>query len=112
MRSLFWRILIAFWLTLLLVAGLSILLGRALNRDTWITARHPDLKDFARQWTAFYEGQGSYATQGLLEQRRCSYGISIRMLDESGRRLVGDAYLPRPRHHPLRTSDRNLPRLP
>lgn len=32
MRSLFWRILAAFWLALLLVAGLSILLGRALNR--------------------------------------------------------------------------------
>ncbi|MCO3923362.1 hypothetical protein FA109_26910, partial [Pseudomonas aeruginosa] len=47
MRSLFWRILAAFWLALLLVAGLSILLGRALNQDTWIIARHPGLKDLA-----------------------------------------------------------------
>ncbi len=84
MRSLFWRILAAFWLALLLVAGLSILLGRALNQDTWIIARHPGLKDLAEQWTALYEEQGSYAAQGLLEQRRRDYGISIQVLDESG----------------------------
>ncbi|HBO2721842.1 TPA: HAMP domain-containing histidine kinase, partial [Pseudomonas aeruginosa] len=114
MRSLFWRILAAFWLALLLVAGLSILLGRALNQDTWIIARHPGLKDLAEQWTALYEEQGSYAAQGLLEQRRRDYGISIQVLDESGQRLVDGTYLPRPRHRhrPPRTSDRNLPRFP
>ncbi|MCO3731071.1 HAMP domain-containing histidine kinase [Pseudomonas aeruginosa] len=112
MRSLFWRILAAFWLALLLVAGLSILLGRALNQDTWIIARHPGLKDLAEQWTALYEEQGSYAAQGLLEQRRRDYGISIQVLDESGQRLVDGTYLPRPHHRPPRTSDRNLPRSP
>ena len=112
MRSLFWRILAAFWLALLLVAGLSILLGRALNQDTWIIARHPGLKDLAEQWTALYEEQGSYAAQGLLEQRRRDYGISIQVLDESGQRLVDGTYLPRPHHRPPRTSDRNLPRFP
>lgn len=96
MRSLFWRILAAFWLALLLVAGLSILLGRALNQDTWIIARHPGLKDLAEQWTALYEEQGSYAAQGLLEQRRRDYGISIQVLDESGQRLVDGTYLPHP----------------
>ncbi len=84
--------------------------GRALNQDTWIIARHPGLKDLAEQWTALYEEQGSYAAQGLLEQRRRDYGISIQVLDESGQRLVDGTYLPRPHHRPPRTSDRNLPR--
>ncbi|EMI4495776.1 hypothetical protein V6599_004744 [Pseudomonas aeruginosa] len=54
MRSLFWRILAAFWLALLLVAGLSILLGRALNQDTWIIARHPGLNVARREiWRGF-----------------------------------------------------------
>ncbi len=112
MRSLFWRILAAFWLALLLVAGLSILLGRALNQDTWIIARHPGLKDLAKQWTPLYETQGPEAAQQLLESRRKDYELSVQVLDESGQRLVNGTYLPRPHRRPPRTSDRNLPRFP
>lgn len=78
MRSLFWRILAAFWLALLLVAGLSILLGRALNQDTWIIARHPGLKDLAEQWTALYEEQGSYAAQACWSNAVATTGFPSR----------------------------------
>ncbi|AGI25266.1 sensor histidine kinase [Pseudomonas sp. MT3] len=112
MRSLFWRILAAFWLALLLVAGLSILLGRALNQDTWVIARYPGLHDLARQWTQQYETRGPEAAQALLETRRRQYELSVQVLDESGQRLVNGTYLPRP-SRPHGTFDReNLPRFP
>lgn len=49
MRSLFWRILATFWLAIALVAGLSMLLGRALNQDAWILSQHPGLDELDRQ---------------------------------------------------------------
>ncbi|MDF3934931.1 sensor histidine kinase, partial [Pseudomonas citronellolis] len=113
MRSLFWRILAAFWLALLLVAGLSILLGRALNQDTWIIARYPGMHDLARQWTQLYENQGPDAAQQLLEQRRHDYDLSVQVLDESGQRLVDGTYLPRPPRRNDGSFDRkDLPRFP
>lgn len=112
MRSLFWRILAAFWLALLLVAGLSILLGRALNQDTWVIARYPGLHDLARQWTLLYETRGPDAAQALLQTRRQQYELSVQVLDESGQRLVNGTYLPRP-PRPHGAFDReNLPRFP
>ncbi|MCP8466544.1 HAMP domain-containing histidine kinase [Pseudomonas sp. ZM23] len=112
MRSLFWRILAAFWLALLLVAGLSILLGRALNQDTWIIARYPGLHDLARQWTVLYETRGPEAAQSLLDTRRQQYELSVQVLDESGQRLVNGTYLPRP-PRPHGGFDReSLPRFP
>ncbi|MNZ52436.1 Sensor protein PfeS [compost metagenome] len=112
MRSLFWRILAAFWLALLLVAGLSILLGRALNQDAWIIARYPGLVDLAEQWTALYETQGADAAQYLLEQRRRDFSLSVQVFDESGERLVHGTYPPRP-PRPRPAFDREkLPRFP
>lgn len=112
MRSLFWRILAAFWLALLLVAGLSILLGRALNQDTWVIARYPGMHDLAKQWTLLYETQGPDAAQALLETRRQQYELSVQVLDDSGQRLVNGTYLPRP-PRPRGNFDRdNLPRFP
>lgn len=112
MRSLFWRILAAFWLALLLVAGLSILLGRALNQDTWVIARYPGMHDLAKQWTLLYETRGPEAAQALLETRRQQYELSVQVLDDSGQRLVNGTYLPRP-PRPRGNFDReNLPRFP
>lgn len=112
MRSLFWRILAAFWLALLLVAGLSILLGRALNQDTWVIARYPGLHDIAKQWTLLYETKGADAAQQLLENRRQQYELSVQVLDETGQRLVNGTYLPRP-PRPHGNFDRDsLPRFP
>lgn len=87
MRSLFWRVLAAFWLALALVAGLSMLLGRALNNDAWIIARHPGMQDLARRWTERYEAQGALAAQPLLDENRDQYRVSVQVLDESGRHL-------------------------
>lgn len=113
MRSLFWRILAAFWLALLLVAGLSILLGRALNQDTWVIARYPGLHDIAKQWTLLYETQGPDAAQKLLESRRQQYELSVQVLDETGQRLVNGTYLPRPpRPRDNAFNRENLPRFP
>ncbi|SDH40173.1 sensor histidine kinase [Pseudomonas panipatensis] len=113
MRSLFWRVLAAFWLALLLVAGLSILLGRALNQDTWIIARYPGLHDLAKQWTVLYEQQGPDAAQAFLVQRRHDFELSVQVLDESGQRLVDGTYLPRPPRPPEEGFNRsNLPRFP
>ncbi len=113
MRSLFWRILAAFWLALLLVAGLSILLGRALNQDTWVIARYPGLHDLAKQWTVLYENQGPAAAQQLLEQRRHDFDLSVQVLDETGQRLVDGTYLPRPPKRPeAGFNPQNLPRFP
>jgi len=74
-RSLFWRILATFWLAIALVAGLSMLLGQALNQDAWILNRHPGVKDLAERWTEVYERQGPRAAQQLLEQHRRNIGL-------------------------------------
>ena len=49
MRSLFWRIFASFWLAIVLVAGLSLLLGRVFNQDALILATHPALRGLAEQ---------------------------------------------------------------
>src|SRR5262245_45688519 len=112
MRSLFWRIFAAFWLALLMVAGLSILLGRAMNQDAWIIARYPGLGDLAQSWTALYETQGPLAAQVFLELRQRSTQLSVQVFDESGERLVDGTYLPRP-HRPRTGFERaEMPRFP
>jgi len=87
-RSLFWRILATFWLAIALVAGLSMLLGQALNQDAWILNRHPGVKDLAERWTEVYERQGPRAAQQLLEQHRRNYRIDIQVLAENGQPIV------------------------
>lgn len=88
MRSLFWRILATFWLAIALVAGLSMLLGRALNQDAWILSQHPGLDELDRQWTERYEQEGERAAQRLLERRKREYRIDVQVLGENGQQLV------------------------
>ncbi|MDV7212889.1 sensor histidine kinase [Azotobacter beijerinckii] len=99
MRSLFWRVLAAFWLALVLVAGLSLLLGRALNNDAWIIARHPGMQDLAARWTERYEAQGALAAQPLLDENRDQYRVFVQVLDETGRHL-SSREPPHPHHRP------------
>jgi len=87
-RSLFWRILATFWLAIALVAGLSMLLGQALNQDAWILTRHPAVKNFAKHWTEIYEREGPRAAQQLLEQQRRNHRIDIQVLAENGQPIV------------------------
>lgn len=95
MRSLFWRIFASFWLAIALVAGLSILLGRALNQDAWLLSQHPSVRDLAQQWTHTYEQDGASAAQALLENHKRRYRIDVQVLDENGHPLVKGTFPPR-----------------
>lgn len=88
MRSLFWRIFATFWLAIAVVAGLSLLLGHALNQDAWILARHPGIHNVAAQWTQRYENHGAAAAQHYLERHKHRRHIDVQVLDESGQLLV------------------------
>lgn len=88
MRSIFWRILASFWLALALVAGLSLLLGRTLNQDSWILARHPVVKDLAARWTNIYESQGAAEARRFLEGVRREHRIDVQVFDDAGEPLV------------------------
>ncbi len=88
MRTLFWRIFATFWLAIALVAGLSLLLGHALNQDAWLLARHPGLRDVASEWTTRYEQQGAQAAQAFLEQHRQRHHVDVQVLDDNGQLLV------------------------
>lgn len=92
MRSLFWRILATFWLAIALVAGLSMLLGQALNQDAWILSRHPAVKDLAENWTRVYEQHGRHAAQHMLEQHRRSSRVDVQVLAENGQPIVSGTF--------------------
>lgn len=110
MRSLFWRIFASFWLAIALVAGLSLLLGRALNQDTWVLNHHPALKNFAEDWSNLYEQQGPQAAQDLLKQRKHRYHIDTQVLDVDGQPLVQGTFPPRAAAYEARQG--NQRRLP
>ncbi|WJN61186.1 HAMP domain-containing sensor histidine kinase [Pseudomonas sp. SO81] len=95
MRSLFWRIFASFWLAVALVAGLSMLLGRALDQDAWVLGRHPALKDVAELWSQLYERNGPEAAQQFLEKRKQRYRVNIQVLNEEGQALVYGTFPPR-----------------
>nr|WP_246533227.1 HAMP domain-containing sensor histidine kinase [Pseudomonas lalucatii] len=84
----FWRIFASFWLAAALVAGLSMLLGRALNQDAWILSQHPALDGLAETWTQRYEQQGAEAAQAFLEQRRKAFRVHVQVLGDNGQPLV------------------------
>ncbi|MHA6493848.1 HAMP domain-containing sensor histidine kinase [Pseudomonas borbori] len=95
MRSLFWRIFASFWLAIALVAGLSLLLGRALNQDAWILSQHPAVDGLAEEWTQRYEHQGAQAAQAFLEQRKKQFRINVQVLGDNGQPLVSGTFPPR-----------------
>ncbi|MGM3388185.1 HAMP domain-containing histidine kinase [Stutzerimonas stutzeri] len=95
MRSLFWRILATFWLAIALAAGLAVLLGHALNQDTWIINRHPGVKDLSKIWTQVYERQGPIAAQFLLERHRSRFHVDVQVLAENGQPIIRGTFPPR-----------------
>lgn len=110
MRSLFWRIFASFWLAIALVAGLSMLLGRALNQDAWILSQHPAIADLAETWTERYETQGAEAAQSFLEQRKKSSRINVQVLGDNGQPLVEGTFRRRAAAFEARQqNDRRLP---
>lgn len=94
MGSLFWRVFACFWLAIALVAGLSWLLGHALNQDSWIISRHPGLRNLASEWTQLRENKGELASFSLLERLRRDYGIDVQVLGENGQ-LIQSTFPPR-----------------
>ncbi len=88
MRSLFWRILATFWSAIALVAGLAVLLGHALNQDSWILNRHPGVNGLAEVWTRVYERQGPITAQFLLERHRNRFGVDVQVLAENGQPII------------------------
>ncbi|OWJ97221.1 two-component sensor histidine kinase [Pseudomonas sp. A46] len=95
MRSLFWRILATLWLALALVAGLSILLGRALNQDAWILGHHPALKGLAERVVNRLETEGPRETQRLLERYHDRARVDIQILNDNGEPVVKGTFPPR-----------------
>lgn len=110
MRSLFWRIFASFWLAIALVAGLSMLLGRALNQDAWILSQHPALDGLAETWTQRYEEHGTHAAQAFLEQRKKDFRIHVQVIGDNGQALVKGTFSPRAAAFEARqTNDKRLP---
>ena len=95
MRSLFWRIFASFWLAIVLVAGLSMLLGRVLNQDAWILSQHPALQGVPEEWASIYESKGQQAAQEYLQQRKRNFHIDTQVLDDSGNALIQGTFPPR-----------------
>ncbi|XXF10730.1 HAMP domain-containing histidine kinase [Pseudomonas sp. D2-3] len=95
MRSLFWRIFGSFWLAIALVAGLSMLLGRALNQDAWILNQHPGLEDLPAQWVQAFEKDGPKAAQDLLEKRKRRFRIDTQVLTDAGQPAIRGTFPPR-----------------
>ena len=89
MRSLFWRILGAFWLALVLMGALTYLLVRMFNQDDWVLNHHPGLKDFAPHWLNLYESGATEPALRYLQQQRQHYRIHTQILDENGISLTG-----------------------
>lgn len=110
MRSLFWRIFASFWLAIALVAGLSVLAGRALNQDSWIINRHPAFQNLAERWVRVYENQGPVAAQMLLEFHKQKFHVDVQVLGENGQPRIRGTFPPRAAAFEARQNDdRRLP---
>ncbi len=88
MRSLFWRIFASFWLVFAVLVGLSLLLGKALNQDTWVLNHHPAIDGLAERWTQLYESRGEQVAQAYLEQRKKHFHVDVQVLNDEGEPLV------------------------
>lgn len=89
MRSLFWRVLGAFWLALILTGALTYLLVRMFNQDDWVLNHHPGLVNFAPSWLKLYESGATESALQHVRQQRQHYRIHTQILDENGASLTG-----------------------
>lgn len=112
MRSLFWRILATFWLAIALVAGLSILLGYALQQDAWILSRYPGLQNLPAEWAKTYEQEGEQSAQRLLEKYRHQFHIDTQVLGDNGRSLIRGTFPARAASLEAQEQERGHRRLP
>lgn len=84
MHSLFWRILGAFWLALILTGTLSFLLTRFINQDSWILSQHPAFSQLTTNWLSLHGNKHDKEAQQLLNELRQKYRIFTQVFDEEG----------------------------
>jgi signal transduction histidine kinase len=107
---LFWRIFASFWLAIALVAGLAMLVGRALNQDSWIINQHPAFRNLAERWVHIYEQDGPIAAQMFLELHKQKFHVDVQVLGENGQPRIRGTFPPRAAAFEARQNDdRRLP---
>lgn len=91
MRSIFWRILGAFWLALLLTGVLTYLVTSFFNKDSWVLSQHPGFQKLSAKWLELYSDGKSEQAQQLLQEVRRRYHISVQVFDEEGQLLASNS---------------------
>jgi signal transduction histidine kinase len=84
MRSLFWKIFWSFWLAVVLIGGLTFVLGRWMTEERWLMSLYPGLSSYAPQWTALYEKEGLAAAQQFSLQQARDNNIQSSVLSIDG----------------------------
>lgn len=91
MRSIFWRILGAFWLALVLTGALTFLITRLFNQDSWVLSQHPGLKDLSGQWLGHYSQGDLRSAQQVLQQSRREHHIDVQVFAEDGQLIASNS---------------------
>jgi len=87
-RSLFWKIFWSFWLAVVLIGGLTFVLGRWMVEERWLMSFYPHLSSYAPQWTALYENEGVAAAQQFSLQQARDNSILADVLSVDGDQLT------------------------
>lgn len=87
MRSLFWKIFLAFWLTIALIVTLTFTLGRWLAEEQWLLNRYPGLSNYAEEWTTQYRSGGLPAAEAFSRERLRSHGVRVVVWGADGKQL-------------------------
>ncbi len=100
MRSIFWRILGAFWLALFLTGLLTFFLTSLFNQDSWILSRHPGVSDINQGWLEYFSQQDLTAAQQHLHKKRIEYRIDTQVFDADGKLVSasGRMRIPEPKN--------------
>lgn len=92
MRSIFWRVLGAFWFALILTGILTFLATRLFNQDSWVLSQHPGLKDLAAQWLKHYSRAELAQAQEVLRKARHNYHIAVQVFAEDGQIIAANGW--------------------
>lgn len=87
MRSLFWKIFLAFWLTISLIVILTFTMGSWLSGEQWLLNRYPGLSNYAQEWTNRYQAGGLPAADAFARERLRSHGVRVAVWSADGQQL-------------------------
>lgn len=90
MKSIFWRILGAFWLALILTGALTFLLTRLYNQDSWLLSRHPGLSQLSEQWLEHYRQGQIKSAQQVINHARREFHIDVQVFAEDGQLIANN----------------------